>query len=425
MSDEQSSRPLSDLHLWEFRSVRDVLAVVIVALLLWLGYAMRDVTVPLLVALLMAYLFEPLISWMTKTRWIPFGRAGAVSLLLSAIVVGVLAGGALFVPQVVRQATELIHEVQSGEVRDRLSRAVDEYVPEAYHDEAEMMIQSLPAGDSVKGQASIDAAKEKVAEKELEASAFTHAREGISRARAMAKESSLDLFGLASTTGRVAWMVIGEIITISVLAFLIPFYFFFFSLWYPHVIEFVHGLLPKAYRPTIVALLTRMDHAVAGFVRGRIVIALIMAVLYAVGWAFCGVPYAILLGVVVGAFGLVPYLGIVGLPLAIGMLALAQVDVDDAHQMTWWAILLWPSVVWGVVNTLDGWVLTPLIAGKATNLDPVTIFVAVLAGGSVMGVYGMLIAIPIAACIKILLSDLIIPKLREMADRPPARAERS
>ena len=107
------------------------------------------------------------------------------------------------------------------------------------------------------------------------------------------------------------------------------------------------------------------------------------------------------------------------------MLALAQVDVDDAHQMTWWAILLWPSVVWGVVNTLDGWVLTPLIAGKATNLDPVTIFVAVLAGGSVMGVYGMLIAIPIAACIKILLSDLIIPKLREMADRPPARAERS
>ena len=74
-----------------------------------------------------------------------------------------------------------------------------------------------------------------------------------------------------------------------------------------------------------------------------------------------------------------------------------------------------------IVNALDGWVLTPLIAGKATNLDPVTIFVAVLAGGSVMGAYGMLIAIPIAACLKILLSDLVVPKLREMGQRPKAR----
>ena len=64
--------------------------------------------------------------------------------------------------------------------------------------------------------------------------------------------------------------------------------------------------------------------------------------------------------------------------------------------------------------------LTPIIAGKATNLDPVTIFVAVLAGGSVLGAYGMLLAIPVAACIKILLSDLVIPKLKELGTRPPA-----
>jgi predicted PurR-regulated permease PerM len=165
-----------------------------------------------------------------------------------------------------------------------------------------------------------------------------------------------------------------------------------------------------------------MNNAVAGFVRGRIVIAIIMAVLYAVGWAFMGVPYAILLAVVVGAFSLVPFLGLVGIPVAIAMLAVAQFDLPEAQRMTWWGILLWPTLVFAIVNTLDGWVLTPLIAGKATNLDPVTIFVAVLAGGSVMGAYGMLLAIPIAACIKILLSDLVIPKLRELAGRMPSKS---
>jgi predicted PurR-regulated permease PerM len=177
-------------------------------------------------------------------------------------------------------------------------------------------------------------------------------------------------------------------------------------------------LIPESQRGIIVPLLQRMDYAVAGFVRGRMVIALIMAVLFAVGWMFIGVPYAILLAVVVGAFSVVPFLGLVGIPVAIVLLALAEFDLPEAERMTWWGILLWPTLVFAIVTTLDGWVFTPLIAGKATNLDPVTIFVAVLAGGSVMGAYGMLLAIPIAACIKILLSDLVIPKLRELARRP-------
>ena len=67
------------------------------------------------------------------------------------------------------------------------------------------------------------------------------------------------------------------------------------------------------------------------------------------------------------------------------------------------------------MQAIDGWVLTPLIAGKATNLDPVTIFVAVLAGGSVLGAYGMLLAVPIAACIKITIQEIVLPNIRAWA----------
>jgi predicted PurR-regulated permease PerM len=97
------------------------------------------------------------------------------------------------------------------------------------------------------------------------------------------------------------------------------------------------------------------------------------------------------------------------------LLFLNQLGVPEAERMAWWGILLWPSLIFGIVQALDGWLLTPLIAGKATNLDPVTIFVAVLAGGSVLGAYGMLLAIPVAACIKILIQDRLLPKIRAWA----------
>ena len=163
-----------------------------------------------------------------------------------------------------------------------------------------------------------------------------------------------------------------------------------------------------------------MDLAVAGFVRGRILIAVIMSIMFVVGYMFVGVPYAIILGILAGFISIVPYLGLVAIPVAIFLMFIGQLEVPEADRMAWWGILLWPTVVYTVINILDGWILTPLIQGKSTNLDPVTIFVAILAGGSVLGVYGMLISIPVAACLKILLCDVVLPKLRELGSRPPA-----
>jgi predicted PurR-regulated permease PerM len=137
-----------------------------------------------------------------------------------------------------------------------------------------------------------------------------------------------------------------------------------------------------------------------------------MGVMLAAGWAGCGVPYAIVLGLVVGAFCAVPYLGGVGIPLAVVFLAFKELGEPEAQRMAWWGIVLWPTLVFGVVQFIEGYVLTPMIAGKATNLDPVTILVVVLAGGSIMGVYGMLLAIPVAACLKILCTDVLLPKVR-------------
>ena len=133
----------------------------------------------------------------------------------------------------------------------------------------------------------------------------------------------------------------------------------------------------------------------------------------AVGWFIAGVPYSIALGLIVGIFCAVPYLSVIGLPIAIGLLAVEQYSLDPSARMAWWAIILWPTVVYGVAQFLDDWVLTPSIQGKSTKLDPVSIVVAVLAGGALAGIYGMLLAVPVAACIRIMLKEVFLPRINE------------
>jgi predicted PurR-regulated permease PerM len=205
------------------------------------------------------------------------------------------------------------------------------------------------------------------------------------------------------------------VLQIGLVAFLIPFYFYYFSVHWPSIVGFLRDLVPSKDQPRVFEIAAEMDRAVAGFVRGRIVICVAMGVMFAIGWQLCGVPYGIALGLLIGAFSIVPYLGGIGVPVAIGLLVADQFSLEEAERMSLWGMLLWPTLVFVVVQSIEGYVLTPIIAGKATNLDPVTIVVAILAGGTLAGVYGMLLAIPIAACGKIAASRLLLPRVRAWA----------
>jgi predicted PurR-regulated permease PerM len=388
-SNNSTDHDLTKLHLWQIQWVRDLLLIVIVVCGIWLGYAMRDITIPLLVALLLAYLFEPLISFLADHPKFPLGRIPVISGILIMLSIGILMVLAVTIPLVISQTSSLMHEFQDGHLRTKLEQLATKYIPEDIQQEVIQSLEYLPSGTS---------------------SEVTKVSKNTP-----AENNNKDLLTLAKTTGSVALSFVGKLFSFAILVVLIPFYFFFFSLWFPKVVVFVKGIVPEKGREETFALVDKMDAAVAGFVRGRIVIAFIMAVILAIGWLIVGVPYAILLGIGVGVLCAVPFLGLVGIPISVGLLFLDQLGVADADKMAWWGILLWPTLVFGIVQALDGWVLTPLIAGKATNLDPVTIFVAVLAGGSVLGAYGMLLAIPVAACIKILIQDRLLPRIRAWA----------
>lgn len=415
----------ADLHLWQVQAVRDLLLVAAVVGVFWAGYVLRAVTVPLLVALLLAYLAEPIIQRLCRGRNV--SRVGAVSIVLVSGVGAVAVVLAILVPLLVANTVRLVNDFRGGELRQRVE-TVEKWVPDTFREEFEQIIELLPAGAA----AALDVDPAIVAELEeaaaddgdtVPAGAGPLTRDEVvaivdrrlSEQAAAAEADGSRWLSIARGGAETIIKAVGTLIGIGLLAFLIPFYFFFFSTWYPAVLRFGRSVLPEKNKARTLDLLARMDSVVAGFVRGRIVISVIMGVLLAIGWKICGVPYAVLLGLVIGVFCAVPYLGVIGIPVAVGLLFFEELGQPAGDRMAWWAILLWPTLVFGAVQLIEGYVLTPLIAGKATNLDPVTILVAVLAGGSVLGVYGMLLAIPAAACGKILFTEVLLPKIRDWA----------
>jgi len=147
-------------------------------------------------------------------------------------------------------------------------------------------------------------------------------------------------------------------------------------------------------------MLGRMDHAVSAFVRGRLLIAVISAGAFALGWSLTGVPYALLLGLLTGLLTIVPYLSAVGWPIA--LLAKYIDFLSSSGSATWTDIVLWPSVVFVIVAFAEGWMLTPWVQSETMEMSALTVLVAVLVGGTVGGALGMLLAIPVTACGKII-----------------------
>lgn len=398
------------LHLWHLQPVRDVLVIAAIAGTVYAGYAIRTVTIPLLVALLLAYLFEPVVVRLTRSG--RMGRPTAVAVIFSALTLVVGATLGVVVPLAIGQTLSFGESLRSGKYDAAIDRAVA-YVPEDYREEVrewkDRIIHPRSAND----------AKDTAADAEARVGAPVD--QGSVRAGASAASLApawtfdsgiLSLLGVGSQ--RVYALTL-TILQIGLVAFLIPFYFYYFSVHWPSIVGFLHDLVPARERGRVFEIAAEMDRAVAGFVRGRIVICVAMGVMFAIGWQICGVPYGIALGLLIGVFSIVPYLGGVGVPIAIGLLMADQFSLDEAERMSVWGMLLWPTAVFVIVQSIEGYVLTPIIAGKATNLDPVTIVVAILAGGTVAGVYGMLLAIPLAACGKIAATRLLLPRVRAWA----------
>jgi predicted PurR-regulated permease PerM len=421
------------LHLWQIQPLRDLLVLAAVVGIVYLGYVLSIVTVPILLALALAYLFEPLVRRMTDGGRIGRARVAASILLLSGILVLVpLAIGMTYsVMQGVRYVQGVIRSIDVVSQSVRAPEREDLRLQVQIRSNAWLMIRDYIVEERAKAAVAEDA-RTRAATIESESPKPSDAL-----AQAMALESveePSDLFRLLEFTreflqqhstelgrnllqagggavGAVFSLVSSGVKFVTIIA-LTAFFFFFFSTGYGQVLAFWESLLPEHKKGSVLDLVSKMDAVISGFIRGRLIICATMIGVYTVGYVLIGAPAAWIAGLVVGALTLVPYAAGVAAPV---IMLLMWLEPGEGWQASWWWIIGSPLAVLGVSQVLDDYVLTPRIQGKATNMDTPTILFASIAGGSLAGFYGLLLAIPIAACIKILLKEVFWPRVRDWA----------
>ncbi len=176
---------------------------------------------------------------------------------------------------------------------------------------------------------------------------------------------------------------------------LIPFFVFYLLSDYHKMIARVDSWVPPRYRSTVSDLLSRISTIISAYVRNQLVIALAMGVLYALGFAILRVPLALTLGLISGLLNFIPYVGtLTGMVLAVSFSALNGAGIGR---------IIGILIVFVIVQTVEGYYLTPKLLGEKLNLHPLVVLLGIVVGGNLFGLVGIILAVPVIAAARVIL----------------------
>jgi putative permease len=184
------------------------------------------------------------------------------------------------------------------------------------------------------------------------------------------------------------------------LMILVPLFSFFFLRDGRRMVKTCLNLVPNRYFELAHDLYFTVSYQLANFIRGRILEALIIGIVVTLGLSLTDIRYPLLLGIFAGVTNLIPYIG----PI-IGMIPgflIAFVDLGMGGQF-WWIVILY-FIIAQVI--LDGFILVPILISKFADLHPLWVIIAIIMGGKLYGVLGMIIGVPIASIIKITIIEV-------------------
>jgi predicted PurR-regulated permease PerM len=179
---------------------------------------------------------------------------------------------------------------------------------------------------------------------------------------------------------------------------LVPFFVFYILVDFPRWRDSLEELIPPRFREPFSRLFDESGRILESYVRGQLLIGLIMAVCYAFGFWVLGVPAWAGIALIAGLLNAIPYVGtILGIALA------GAFTVAEGGSIWEFAGVLGVFVA---VQSLEGYILTPRILGGRLNLHPMAVFLGLLVGGKLFGLLGIILAIPGIAIGKVFLKFL-------------------
>lgn len=176
-------------------------------------------------------------------------------------------------------------------------------------------------------------------------------------------------------------------------AFIMVLYYFFILLDYEQISGGWVNLIEAKHRRKVVALLNDVKDSMNHYFRGQSLVAFCVGILFSIGFLIIDFPMAVSLGLFIGLLNMVPYLQIIGL---IPTVMLALIKAAETGENFWWILGL-AMIVFCVVQLIQDTILTPKIMGKITGLNPAIILLSLSIWGSLMGMLGMIIALPLTS----------------------------
>lgn len=339
----------------ELRKVLHIgLLVLLAAFTIWLSVVMvvqfRELTILFVLSILLAYLLDPLVGYLET---LGLSRSSG-TLIIFALVAGIIAWGlAVFLPAISSQASSITKYLQSGEISGMVSKwdkTLQERLAFLGNPEMAQNISEKIQTWIVKFQ------------------------EGIFK-------FALSLFSALTD------LVI------------IPFITFFLIKDGPAMKKAFIQAVPNRYFEMSLNLVYKTNQQLGNYIRGQMIDAFLVGVLSVIALFFLHIDYYVLIGSVAGLANMIPYFGpIVGAVPAI-VVSLSQ----NPSLMP----VVWIAVAFAVIQLIDNVFISPLVVAKSVNLHPLLVVVVVLIGGQLLGILGMLIAVPVTSILNVIIKEVI------------------
>jgi putative heme transporter len=188
---------------------------------------------------------------------------------------------------------------------------------------------------------------------------------------------------------------------------------FFISLYAlveaPKARRFIGSLFPAGRREKVLHVLEEMANAMGGFVRGTVIVAILVGLLTFIGLSIIGVRFSLVLGLVAGIFELLPYIGPILASIPMLLVALLESPTQALIVLVFFIVL----------QQLESNVFVPNIMHSQTEISPLLAMLAIVAGGTLGGLLGALVAIPLAAALQVFVSLVVAPLIRRQSGANP------
>lgn len=354
------------------RVIRMTLGAITFGAIIALIYILRNVLLPFGVAVVIAYLLEPIVQFIRQRLKLK-GRGVAVFLTLAGATLVLCLLAWLLVPSIVEemhQVGKLISVYLSSE----------QNVP-FIHNDVHLFI-----------------------------------KENLSLDKIGALLTNIDI---SYATGHVMSLVNSSIeLIISICNWLLTFlYIIFIMLDYERLNRGLRAMVPQSMRHVAFTIGRDVKDSMNRYFRGQALIACCVGILFSIGFLIIDLPLAIVLGIIIGILNLVPYLQAISIPFT-GLLCLVY---SMESSVNFWEISLEAVAVYIIVQTIQDLVLTPRIMGKAMNLNPAIILLSLSIWGTLLGLLGMIIALPMTTLLLSYYERYVIRRAKESHQRKPSQ----